>query len=176
MNLLTTLILTGSLLIASAETPSCNCASKPTSRAALLQGEHTTFNFSVQGMSCEGCEKGLSTKLKAIKDLQIQEVSHKEERVIVHAPTGQYNAEQLVKYIEKAGYSVSGETITLQAVGMSCGGCEKGLTKKAANVKGVVSVEKACHQTNSLTLTVEPGTCKTTLVKTLNKTGYQISL
>jgi len=92
-----------------AETKNCGCSEASHSRAAELVGEKK-LNFTVIGMSCESCEKGLTEKLKKEEGIiSVDKVNHQEKLVMVTVKPEV--CETVIKQaITKAGYFVKDET------------------------------------------------------------------
>ena len=153
----------------------CECSTHETSRASILNGETSLVTYQVVGMSCGGCSSGLSSKLFAVEGVELAEADHETSTAKLSYKAGQTTPEKIVSAIEKAGYKVTGERLTLQVAGMSCEGCEKGLSAKVRDIEGVLSVEKASHESGTLDFTVSLEACKNTIQKKIEEAGYKVT-
>ncbi len=91
-----------------AETKNCGCSEASHSRAAELVGEKK-LNFTVIGMSCGSCEKGLTEKLKKVEGIiSVDKVDHQEKAVAVTVKPDVCET-TLKEAITKAGYLVKDE-------------------------------------------------------------------
>lgn len=177
----TFLLLTLGICLAETNNPTtekkaCECSKQETARASLLSGETASVYFLVTGMSCGGCSSGLTEKLKALKGVEVNKVSHETASAQLTYKTGETSPTAIISAIEKAGYAVAGEKVSLKVTGMSCGGCESGLTSMLKKLEGVKSVEKACHKTSSVELTTLAHACKDTILKKIQEAGYKAAL
>lgn len=154
------------------EKKQCDCANHTTSRAGIILGEKTALHLSVTGMSCEGCEHSLSEKLKELEGLEVKSVSHKDSSLSLIFKEGETTRQHIFSTIEKAGYAVQGEKVSLKVSGMSCEGCEDGLSKKILSLEGVKSVEKLSHVTGTVEFTLEKDGCLPTVARKLTEAGY----
>lgn len=151
----------------------CKCSEQCNSRTATLSGEKSTHKYAVTGMTCGGCSSSLTKKLSELTGVEVSMVCH-ETGCAELSHTTESNPETIIAAIEKAGYKVTGEQISLKVAGMTCGGCEAGLSSKVEALDGVLSVSKACHKTSSLVYTVALEACQTTIQKEIEKAGYKV--
>jgi Cu+-exporting ATPase len=65
-----------------------------------------TIELPIEGMTCEGCVRGVTEALKATPGVRDARVSLAERRAIVQTEDGRANREQLIAAVERAGYRV----------------------------------------------------------------------
>ncbi len=61
----------------------------------------------VDGMTCGMCENAVKTALLNCKGVKDAEVSHKEGKAVVKIEEGKAKTDELIKAVEKAGFSAS---------------------------------------------------------------------
>lgn len=63
-----------------------------------------TNRFTITGMSCDGCAKGIAAELKLKTGVVSANVSLSNSLAVVVSDTNQITAAQLIKVIQEAGY------------------------------------------------------------------------
>ena len=63
--------------------------------------------LNVNGMTCGMCENAVKTALLKCSGVKNAEVSHKEGKAVVKVEEGKAKADELIKAVEKAGFSAS---------------------------------------------------------------------
>ncbi len=63
--------------------------------------------LNVNGMTCGMCENAVKAALLNCKGVKDAEVSHKEGKAIVKVEEGKTKTDELIKAVEKAGFSAS---------------------------------------------------------------------
>jgi copper chaperone len=90
------------VVLASAVVPgSVSAASKESKPAAKAQ----TTKLIVGGMDCEGCAKGLTTKLKSTPGVKSASIDFKAKSALVSYDPAKCKPETLIEAAKKAGYT-----------------------------------------------------------------------
>jgi len=63
--------------------------------------------LNVKGMTCGMCENAIKTALLKCNGVKDAEVSHKEGKAVVKVEEGKAKTDELIKAVEKAGFSAS---------------------------------------------------------------------
>ena len=70
--------------------------------------KYATATFSVKGMTCTGCEQGLTTKLTKTDGVnEVLEVSYKSNKAVLIYDPAKVSADDLAKAINKMGYEAN---------------------------------------------------------------------
>lgn len=152
----------------------CDCSSKPLSRLNAIKGEKVNSIYKVAGMTCEGCEHNLTTKLSAIENVQVIQVSSDTGTAELSYPPDKVTINQITTATEEAGFILVGEVMSLKVAGMTCEGCEKNLTEAIQAQQGILSIEEINHKTGIVNLTIESEACKGSIEKTIQEAGFVI--
>ena len=112
--------------------------------------------------------------LRAIPAVHDVSVNLATERATIQAEPG-VHADQLIAAVNKAGYDVKQQEITLDIVGMTCASCVSRVEKALYKVAGVstVSVNLA---TEKATLTTTSEVAVDTLIAAIDRAGYSASV
>ena len=65
-----------------------------------------TVEFTVIGMTCDGCENSVKRVVKQLPDIDDVVASYKEKKVIVYYHGRKVNEKQIADQIKKLGYKV----------------------------------------------------------------------
>ncbi len=71
---------------------------------------NATNQFSITGMSCDGCAKGVAAELKLNTGVVAVDVSFSNKLAVVTFDTNRVDSARLVKVIEEAGYQAKVNT------------------------------------------------------------------
>ncbi len=63
--------------------------------------------LNVKGMTCGMCENAVRSQLLKVDGVKDAEVSHKEGKAVVKVEEGKAETDELIKAVEKAGFSAS---------------------------------------------------------------------
>ena len=98
----------------------------------------TGFNFKIDGMTCASCASRVERALSAVPGVRSATVNLATEKAAVDANPG-VSARELADAVERAGYSIPGETFTLSVHGMTCASCVARVEKALMKVPGVTA-------------------------------------
>lgn len=99
----------------------------------------TEFQLAIEGMSCASCVSHVEKALRKVAGVQDVSVNLATELATVQGD-GAIAIGPLVAAVEKAGYLVKQQEITLDIAGMSCASCVSRVEKALYKVPGVQSV------------------------------------
>ena len=131
------------------------------------------LTFKVEGMTCASCVARVEKALKAVPGVESASVNLATEKATVRADPG-IGFDALSAAVEKAGYDVPAETVSLSISGMTCASCVARVEKALKKVPGVadasvnLATEKA--QVSAAGVPVER------LIAAVEKAGYEASL
>ncbi|MBK4738177.1 heavy metal translocating P-type ATPase [Noviherbaspirillum pedocola] len=132
--------------------------------------EPLDLSFKIEGMTCASCVARVERALKAVPGVEEASVNLATEKATVRArPEVGFDA--LSAAVEKAGYDVPGETVTLAISGMTCASCVARVEKVLKRVPGVtdasvnLATEKA--QVSAVGVPIE------TLIAAVERAGYE---
>lgn len=132
------------------------------------------LTFKIKGMTCASCVARVEKALKAVPGVASASLNLATERATVRADPDT-SFESIYQAVEKAGYEVQGETVSLSISGMTCASCVTRVEKALQNVPGVLMA--------SVNLATEKATIKTIgdvtahdLIAAVKKAGYEAAL
>ncbi|MHB8823754.1 MAG: heavy metal translocating P-type ATPase [Thiobacillus sp.] len=131
-----------------------------------------SLSVGIQGMTCASCAARIEKVLKQLPGVTEATVNLATETATVSGVT---DLASVQRAIEKAGFSVPTESLTLGITGMTCASCSSRVEKALAKVPGVLeaSVNLATEQA---TVKVAQGTSAATLIAAVERAGYGAQL
>ena len=97
-----------------------------------------TITLPVTGMTCANCAANIERGLKKLEGVQSTNVNFAAEQAVIVFDPKQLHVKDVVKNIEKSGYSVALTNIELPVTGMTCANCaaniERTLNKKGSRL------------------------------------------
>lgn len=144
-------------------------ASAPHSSGAAQE-----FRVHISGMTCASCVGRVEKSLKGVPGVFDASVNlATETATVTAAPEVDYR--DLAAAVEKAGYAVKLDEVTLAIGGMTCASCVARVEKALQKVPGVVSASVNLA-TERATVSLVPGTSLDSIVSAVEAAGYQASL
>ncbi|GAB2655518.1 heavy metal translocating P-type ATPase [Arenimonas aestuarii] len=131
------------------------------------------FRFGVTGMTCASCVGRVEKALAQVPGVQSASVNLATETATV-ATDGSTSAAALASAVEKAGYGVAIEEISMAILGMTCASCVGRVEKALGRVPGVQSASVNLA-TETARIQVLPGTSRESLVDAIADAGYSIA-
>ncbi len=130
------------------------------------------LSVGIQGMTCASCAARVEKVLKQVPGVTDATVNLATETARV---SGETDLAAVKQAIEKAGFSVPTESLTLAIGGMTCASCSARVEKALAKVPGVLdaSVNLATEQA---TIQVAQGTSPAALIAAVERAGYSAQL
>ena len=130
-----------------------------------------SISVGIEGMTCASCSARLEKVLKQVPGVTDATVNLATETATV---TGEVPTTAVKQAIEKAGFSMASQTITLDIQGMTCASCSSRVEKAFDKVPGVLgaSVNLATEQA---TIQVA-GTPTAELIAAVERAGYSAAL
>ncbi len=131
-----------------------------------------TLSVGIQGMTCASCATRVEKVLKQLPGVTDAAVNLAMETATV---SGEADLASVQRAIEKAGFSVPVESLTLAITGMTCASCSARVEKALARVPGVLeaSVNLATEQA---TVKLTQGTSAAVLIAAVERAGYGAQL
>ena len=126
----------------------------------------------INGMTCASCATRVEKVLKQLPGVTDATVNLATETATI---TGETDAASVQRAIEKAGFSMPTESITLGITGMTCASCSARVEKALNKVSGVLeaSVNLATEQA---TIQMAQGTALAELIAAVERAGYGAQL
>lgn len=90
-----------------AETPATPAARIQNPPAAAVVQANATNRFKIKGMHCDGCAKGISSEVRALKGVASVEVSFKTKLADVAYDTNRVTQAEVIRVISEAGYEAT---------------------------------------------------------------------
>jgi Cu+-exporting ATPase len=142
--------------------------------AVKATGNTTDLTFKVEGMTCASCVSRVEKALKAVPGVESASINLATEKATVRANMD-IGLESLSAAVEKAGYEVPGESVSLSISGMTCASCVARVEKALKKVPGVVdaSVNLATEKAQVKAVGVNAEALVATLVAAIEKAGYE---
>lgn len=132
----------------------------------------TELTFKVEGMTCASCVSRVEKALQAVPGVQRASVNLATEKATVQVEP-MTTLDALSAAVEKAGYDVPSEPVSLSISGMTCASCVARVEKVLKKVPGVVDA--------TVNLATEKAQIKSTgvpvdvLIAAVQKAGYEAS-
>ena len=118
----------------------CSGDAKTASHDCNYEGKCETISFSVKGMTCAGCENGLTTALTGTDGvIKVMKVSHKENLAVLCFDPTKTKTESLTKLIASKGY----ETSIIPAVATNANAVQAG-AKAGCSTMSKADCAKTC--------------------------------
>ena len=126
----------------------------------------------IEGMTCASCSARVEKVLKQLPGVTDAAVNLATETATI---SGETDVASVQRAIEKAGFSVPTESLTLAITGMTCASCSARVEKALNKVPGVLeaSVNLA---TERATVKVAQGTSLASLISAVERAGYGAQL
>ena len=126
-------------------------------------------SFKIEGMTCASCVARVEKALKAVPGVDAVAVNLATEKATVRAESGT-DFQTLSSAVEKAGYDVATDDISLSISGMTCASCVTRVEKALRRVPGVIdaSVNLATEKAQIKAAGVTPEV----LIGAIEKAGY----
>ncbi|HEX5693005.1 MAG TPA: heavy metal translocating P-type ATPase [Arenimonas sp.] len=132
-----------------------------------------SFRFGVTGMTCASCVGRVEKALAQVPGVLTASVNLATETAAV-TTDGSPSAAMLAAAVEKAGYGVAIEEVSMAILGMSCASCVGRIEKALAAVPGVQSASVNLA-TETARVQVLAGTTSDDLVAAVAAAGYQVA-
>ncbi len=149
-------------------------ASPETGNITIATNDHgnQTLVLNIEGMSCASCVAHVEKALQKMPGVANVQVNLATEQAKIHHSGASLS--ELVQAVEKAGYAVPTETITLSVGEMSCASCVNHVEKALKKVPGVLQAVVNLA-TEKATVTVARGAVqRADLVKAVTSAGYTV--
>lgn len=131
------------------------------------------IRFGVTGMTCASCAGRIEKALAAVPGVQSASVNLATETATV-STDGSTSAAALAAAVEKAGYGVAVEEVSMAILGMTCASCVGRVEKALAAVPGVQSAAVNLA-TETARVQVLAGTSHEALAAAIVAAGYEIA-
>ena len=124
-------------------------------------------------MHCASCAAGIESDLKQLPGVQSAKVNLATEKAVVEYDPARLSDKDLQKSIEKSGFQVVFNEVTLGLIGMHCASCALTIEKALQDTPGVVSaVVNLARETAAVVYNHEI-VSESSLKKTVEKAGFQ---
>ncbi|WP_290884561.1 heavy metal translocating P-type ATPase [Arenimonas sp.] len=133
----------------------------------------TEIRFGVTGMTCASCVGRVEKALSQVPGVRSASVNLATETAAV-TTDGSASAATLAAAVEKAGYGVAVQEISMAILGMTCASCAGRVEKALANVPGVQSASVNLA-TETARVQVLAGTSQEALVAAISGAGYEVA-
>ncbi len=100
----------------------------------------TDWSFPVEGMTCASCVSRVEKVLARLPGVSSATVNLATETATLRSASD-LHAHAITEAVERAGYSVPQQTVTLEIDGMTCASCVARVEKALGKVEGVVSAQ-----------------------------------
>jgi Cu+-exporting ATPase len=124
-------------------------------------------------MTCEACETKLTKALAAIDGVTEPAACAQSKTAKLAYNPKKVKDQQVIAAINKAGFKVADETVTVKVDGMTCGACSDKVSQKLASVKGVKD-QKVCHDSKQAVVTFDPAkVSQKDVLAAIDATGFK---
>ena len=105
--------------------------------ALVPSARSTDWSFPVEGMTCASCVSRVEKALARLPGVSSATVNLATETATLRSGS-ELQAHTITEAVERAGYSVPQQTVTLEIDGMTCASCVARVEKALGKVEGVV--------------------------------------
>ena len=134
-----------------------------------------TLELPITGMTCASCVARNERALRKLEGVDDVSVNLATERATVVFDPSRLSPRDLVDTVQKAGYGVVTQTITLPILGMTCASCASRVERALTQVPGVIEPQVNLA-TERATVTCVPGqTDRAALVAAVRAAGYDVA-
>lgn len=144
----------------------------PTLTAPRAPAALTEWRFPVEGMSCASCVARVEKALAGTPGVEAASVNFATEEASVQAQGGVSMA-ALKAAVEKAGYAVGQQTLTLGIGDMTCASCVSRVEKALKQLPGVLSAEVNLALETAEVKTLGGASALPQLIAAVEKAGYR---
>jgi Cu+-exporting ATPase len=142
--------------------------------ATSIRNDIADITFNVDGMTCASCVSRVEKALKAVPGVENASINLATQKATVRA--GQDTSfESLYAAVEKAGYEVPQENISLSISGMTCASCVGRVEKALKKVPGVADATVNLA-TEKARMKAAGGVTPEALIAAVRKAGYEAAL
>ena len=131
------------------------------------------FRFGVTGMTCASCVGRVEKALAQVPGVLSASVNLATETATV-STDGRVSAAALASAVEKAGYGVAIEEVSMAILGMTCASCVGRVEKALSQVSGVQSASVNLA-TETARVQVLAGTPREALAAAIARAGYDVA-
>jgi Cu+-exporting ATPase len=130
------------------------------------------LSLPIEGMTCASCVARVERALAKVPGVAAASVNLATERAEVQldAPV---SAQSLADAVQRAGYAVSNETVTLAVSGMTCASCVARVERALAKVPGVLAAELNLATEQARITRLAGGAPTPSLLEALQRAGYE---
>ena len=108
--------------------------------ALVPSARSTDWSFPVEGMTCASCVSRVEKVLTQLPGVSSASVNLATEIATLRSGP-ELQAHTITEAVERAGYSIAQQTVTLAIDGMTCASCVSRIEKALSKVEGVVSAQ-----------------------------------
>ena len=131
----------------------------------------TSATLSIEGMTCAACSGRVERSLSALEGVDAATVNLVTERATVAYDPGRVTPAALAETVERAGYGVRPDTVTLPVGGMTCAACSARVERALEAVDGVLEAGVNLA-TERATVRTVPGVPTADLRRAIEGAGY----
>lgn len=139
-------------------------------KAGYSVPKNPVMELQIEGMTCASCVGRVEKALKKIEGVIDARVNLATEKAVVET-AGQVTSKDLIKAVEKAGYSVAQTPVELQVDGMTCASCVGRVEKALKAVEGVRSASVNLA-TEKAVIVADASVTADQLIQAVAKAGY----
>lgn len=116
-----------------------------------------TLTLPITGMTCANCVRNVERNAKKVTGVNDAVVNFATEQATITFDNKVAHPDAIIARIQKAGYDVPTNTLTMPITGMTCVNCANNIERKVKKVEGVLSAS-ASFPNNNATVTYAVGT------------------
>lgn len=139
----------------------------------MNEQKKTTFN--ITGMTCTACANRIEKNLNKMDDVEANVNATTEKATITYNPSSTTPTD-LSNTIEKTGYGVLNDKVDLEVTGMTCAACSNRIEKVLNRTDGVDEANVNLTTENATIIYNPNSTSVETLIKKIQKLGYDAQL
>ncbi|RJF99993.1 heavy metal translocating P-type ATPase [Noviherbaspirillum saxi] len=140
---------------------------------ASMRQDTTELTFKVEGMTCASCVRRVEKALQAVPGVASATVNLATEKATVSV-VPDLSPQALSAAVEKAGYELPGEQVSLAISGMTCASCVARVEKALKKIPGVT--DATVNLATEKALVKSAGVSTELLIAGVRKAGYDASL
>ena len=143
-------------------------------KATPADAKLTKVDYQVKGLACADCEGKVTTALNKIGGVGSVTACSVAKEVKISYDARKVKEKDLMAAIQKAGFKVDAETVSLKVDGMACGACSAKVGTTLTQIKGVQE-QKVSHEDKNAVVTFDPAkVSREQVIAAIEKTGFKV--
>lgn len=135
-----------------------------------------SISLHVTGMTCASCVNRIEKNISKLGGIIEATVNLANEKVNIRFNSTEISIDEIINVINKSGYGIQTETVTMPITGMTCAACVNRVEKGLKKVEGVINANVNLANEKAKIEYIPEITKTDLLIKAVEKAGYEARL